>query len=285
MTIALVTGTSTGIGLATAITLGRAGHTVFAGMRNLDGAAELRSIAEREKLAVGAIQLDVTDDASVARAIDHVLAVSGRIDVLVNNAGIGGRGPVKDAAIDDYRRIMETNLYGVLRCIQAVLPGMCARRAGTVINVSSLSGRIALSPQAPYAASKWALEGVSECLAHEMRAFNVRVAIIEPGVTATPIFGKGTPPLNPDDPQTRRLTALFKTLRPTATSPYVVAEQIRAIVEGDSWQLRYPTGLDAPVFLNWRAGKSDEEWVALGGVGDAEWSAEIKRQFGLDVTP
>jgi len=285
MTIALVTGTSTGIGLATAIALGRAGHTVFAGMRNLGGAAELRSTAEREKLAVGAIQLDVTDDASVARAIDHVLTVSGRIDVLVNNAGIGGRGPVKDAPINDYRRIMETNLYGVLRCIQAVLPGMCARRAGTVINVSSLSGRIALSPQAPYAASKWALEGVSECLAHEMKAFNVRVAIVEPGVTATPIFGKGTPPSNPDDPQIRRLTALFKALRPAATSPYVVAEQIRAIVEGDSWQLRYPTGLDAPVFLSWRAGKSDEEWVGLGGVGDSDWSAEIKRQFGLDVTP
>ena len=127
---------------------------------------------------------------------------------------------------------------------------------------------------------------MSECLALEMKAFNVRVAIVEPGLTATPLLGKGKPtPAGGTYPHGRQLAALFKALVPTATSPYVVADQIRAIVESDSWQLRYPTGQDAPVFLNWRAGKSDMEWVALGAVSDAEWSAEIKRQFGFDVTP
>lgn len=115
---------------------------------------------------------------------------------------------------------------------------------------------------------------------------NVRVAIVEPGVTATPIFGKGKPAAaNMAYPHGRRLTALFTALMTPPTSPYVVGEQIRDIVESDSWRLRYPTGRDAPIFLKWRASKSDEEWVALGAASDAEGSAEVKRQFGLDVTP
>jgi NAD(P)-dependent dehydrogenase (short-subunit alcohol dehydrogenase family) len=124
MAIALVTGTSTGIGLATAITLGRSGHTVYAGMRNLARAGDLQAVVAKEQLPVSIVQLDVDDDGSVNSAIQQVLAARGHIDVLVNNAGIGGGGPVEEVPIDVFRRIMETNFFGGLRCIKAAIPGM-----------------------------------------------------------------------------------------------------------------------------------------------------------------
>src|SRR6478672_6178559 len=195
MAIALVTGTSSGIGLAIAVTLARGGHKVIATMRNLDGAGELQKIISAEKLPVTLAALNVDDDASVNETISRALSENGNIDVLVNNAGIGGGGSVEEVPLESFRKIMDTNFFGALRCIKAVIPGMRERRHGCIVNITSVAGRIAMAPQAAYAASKWALEALSECLAQEMKAFNVRVAIVEPGVIATPIFGKGTPPL------------------------------------------------------------------------------------------
>jgi NAD(P)-dependent dehydrogenase (short-subunit alcohol dehydrogenase family) len=132
--------------------------------------------------------------------------------------------------------------------------------------------------------SSLAFEALSECLAQEMKAFNVRVAIIEPGVIATPIFGKGRPvPKDSPYPHARRQTALFTASLTKPTSPYVVGEQIRQIVEGDSRQLRYPVGPDAVPFLKWRASKTDEEMVNLGGQSDEEYKIMVKQEFGLDV--
>ena len=148
----------------------------------------------------------------------------------------------------------------------------------------SVAGRVALASQAPYAASKFALEALSECLAQEMRAFNVRVAMIEPGVIATPIFSKAFPlPKDSPYPHRRRLRALFAASLTSPTSPYVLGEQIRQIVGGDSWQLRYPVGPDAVPLMKWRAGKTDEEMVNNAGSSDEEYKAEIKREFGLDL--
>jgi NAD(P)-dependent dehydrogenase (short-subunit alcohol dehydrogenase family) len=179
---------------------------------------------------------------------------------------------------------MEANFFGSLRCIQAVVPSMRAHRRGCIVNVTSVAGRVAFPSQAPYAASKWAFEALSECLAREVKAFNVRVAIVEPGVIATPIFSKASPaPKDSPYPHLRRLRAMFSASLPKPTSPYVVGEQIRQIVEGDSWQLRYPIGPDAVPFLKWRAGKTDEEIVNLGGASDADYKASVKREFGLDV--
>jgi NAD(P)-dependent dehydrogenase (short-subunit alcohol dehydrogenase family) len=275
MAVALVTGSSSGIGLATAVTLARGGHQVIATMRNLDGAGELVKIASAEKLSVKVIALNVDDDVSVDSAISKAIAENGRIDVLVNNAGVGGGGSVEE---------MSLSVFGALRCIKAVLPGMRERRHGCIINVTSIAGRMALSPSAAYSASKWAFEALSECLAQEMKAFNVRVAIVEPGVIATSIFGKARP-LREDSPypQARRQRALFAASLSKPTSPYVVGDQIRQIVEGDSWQLRYPVGPDALPFLNWRASKTDEQIVDLGGASDEEYKTLIKREFGLDV--
>jgi NAD(P)-dependent dehydrogenase (short-subunit alcohol dehydrogenase family) len=285
MAIVLVTGTSSGIGLATAVTLARGGHKVIATMRNLDSAGELAKIVSAEKLSVKVAALNVDEDASVASAISKVIAENGHVDVLVNNAGLGGGGSVEEVPVAMFREVMETNFFGALRCIKAVIPAMRERRHGCIVNITSISGRMALAPQAAYSASKWALEALSECLAQEMKAFNVRVAIIEPGVIATPIFGKAKPlPKDSPYPHARRQRALFAASLTKPTSPYVVGEQIRQIVDGDSWQLRYPVGPDAVPFLKWRGSKTDEQMIEFGGASDDEFKLLAKRDFGLDVS-
>ena len=181
MAIAVVTGSSTGIGLATAVTLARAGHTVYATMRNPKmGGRELREIAEREHLPVHIGALDVDSDESVRKAFAKILVEAGRIDVLVNNAGISVLSAVEETPIDASRAIMETNYSGALRCIQAVVPGMRERRSGCIVNVTSVTGRLSVAANAAYSSSKFALEAASEALAQEVKAFGVRVALVEP---------------------------------------------------------------------------------------------------------
>jgi NAD(P)-dependent dehydrogenase (short-subunit alcohol dehydrogenase family) len=171
MAMAVVTGTSTGIGQATAVTLARAGHTVYATMRNpKTGSQELRAGAEREHLPLRIAPLDVDSDESVRNAFASILAEAGRIDVLVNNAGIGGGGgTTEENPMAVFRAAMETNYFGALRCIQAVLPGMRERRSGCIVNVTSVAGRFSMAPQAAYSSSKFALEATSESLAQEVR--------------------------------------------------------------------------------------------------------------------
>jgi NAD(P)-dependent dehydrogenase (short-subunit alcohol dehydrogenase family) len=166
MAIALVTGTSSGIGLATAVTLARGGHTVVATMRNPDRADELRSIVKAENLPITMAPLNVDDDASVARAIGKVFAEHGHVDILVNNAGTSGDGvSVEETSTARFLEVMETNFFGALRCIKAVVPGMRKRRQGCIVNVTSVYGRLAMAPAAAYCASIFALEALSECLA------------------------------------------------------------------------------------------------------------------------
>ena len=285
MSIVLVTGTSTGIGLATAITLGRAGHTVVAAMRNLDRGGEIRDVASKEMLPITLVQLDVDNDSSVDNAIKQITKEKGQIDVLVNNAGIAGPGPVEEVPITVFRQIMETNFFGSLRCIKAVLPSMRERQSGCIINVTSVAGQLGASPLAAYASSKWALEGLSECLAQELKPFNVRVAIVEPGTIATPMTTTPTPapPPGPYSLPGRRIGALFAASLKTPTSPFEVAKTIRDIVDGTSSRLRYPAGSDGAALIQWRKSKTDEEWVNLGAASDAEWEADVERNLRLDV--
>jgi NAD(P)-dependent dehydrogenase (short-subunit alcohol dehydrogenase family) len=260
MAIAVVTGCSTGIGLATVVELARSGHEVFAGVRNPEGAEQLRAAIESESLPVVITQIDVDGDDSVARAFASVLAERGYIDALVNNAGIAWYSAFEDLPIGDFRKMMETNYFGPIRCIKAVLPAMRERGTGCIINVTSVAGRIAVGGHAAYTGSKFALEAVSEVLAQELRAFGIRVAVVEPGVIKTPIFDKlrePPPSLYPHEARLRRLDATDD-----ATPPEVVARLIRDIVESDSQQLRYPSGDDAAAVLNLRASMTDEEWIS-----------------------
>jgi NAD(P)-dependent dehydrogenase (short-subunit alcohol dehydrogenase family) len=284
MAIAMVTGSSSGIGLATAVTLARGGHKVVATMRNLGAAGEIHKIIKAERLPVTVASLNVDDDGSVSDTVGRVLAENGRIDILINNAGVPGGGLVEEVPIGLFRQVMETNFFGALRCIKAVIPSMREHHHGCIVNVSSVAGRVASAAMGPYAASKWAFEALSECLAQEMRPFNVRVVIIEPGFIATPIFGKLTPvPKDSPYPHQRRLTARFSASRTKASSPYLVSAKIQQIVESESWQLRYPVGADAVSIIDWRASKTDEEIINLGAESDADYKARMKREFGLDV--
>jgi NAD(P)-dependent dehydrogenase (short-subunit alcohol dehydrogenase family) len=140
MAIVLVTGASSGIGLATAVTLARGGHKIIATMRNLDGASELQKIVSAEKLPITMAKLNVDDDASVNSAVGKALSENGSIDVLVNNAGIGGGGSVEEVPLERFREVMETNFFGALRCIKAVIPGMRERRHGCIVNITSVAG-------------------------------------------------------------------------------------------------------------------------------------------------
>ncbi len=286
MAIAVVTGTSTGIGLATAATLARAGHTVYATMRNpKTGGEELRAIAEREHLPLRIAALDVDSDESVRAAFADIFAEAGRIDVLVNNAGIGGGGATEETPMAFFRAAMETNYFGALRCIQAVVPGMRERRSGCIVNVTSVVGRFSMAPQAAYSSSKFALEAASESLAQELKAFGVRVAIVEPGVIATPVFGKLQPPsADSKYPHSRRIHELFRASLENPVSPYVVGEKIREIVESNTWKLRHPVGPDAEGLLAWRASMSDEQWVEWGAISDEQWVEYVRQNFHLNVS-
>ena len=280
---AVVTGASTGIGFATAEALARAGHEVYAGMRDPARAPALAALARRDGLPITVVTIDVDSDTSVADALGHVLRQRGRIDVLVNNAGVGGLGAVEDVPLAGFRQVMETNYFGTLRCIKAVLPAMRAARSGLIVNVTSVAGRVASAGQSAYCASKFAVEALSESLAGEVKAFGIRVAIVEPGVIATPIFGKQ--PVAPVSayPHPRRLRALFAASLERPVPPSVVGERIRDIVASDNWQLRHPTGPDASPLLQWRASLTDEQFVDGATIGDEEWCARMEGGFGLPV--
>jgi len=285
MAIAFVTGTSTGIGAAITLSLARGGHTVYAGMRSPQRRGELHEAIDSEKLPIHIVAQDVNDDASAAGAIQRAAAEAGPIDILVNNAGIATHGSVEESPLSDFRAIMETNYFGAIRCIQAVVPAMRERRSGCIINVTSVAGRVANAPQAAYSSSKWALEALSECLAQEVKAFGIRVAIVEPGVIATPIFGKaeGTPG-GSRYPHTRRINELFRASLEHPVPPSVVGDKVREIVESGTTTLRHPTGPDAAGFVKWRASLTDEQWLDFGAVSDEEWVAFVRANFGLNVS-
>lgn len=286
MATVLITGTSTGIGLATALAFGRAGHKVAATMRNPGRAPELAEAAIRENLDITTFPMDVDDDSSVAHGVELAAQQVGPIDVLVNNAGIERVGATEEVPLEDFRAVMETNYFGAIRCIQAVLPTMRRRGSGCIINVASISGRLAVSPMGPYAASKFALEAMSECLAQEVRPFNVRVAIVEPGITHTQMATRiSAVPGSSQYPGPGRMAALYRAVLVHPTPPTLVAEKVLEIAVGGSWQLRHLVGPDAAPFLAWRQAMTDEEWVAFGALDDDAWYARVKADFGIDLRP
>ena len=286
MEIAVVTGTSTGIGFATSLHLARHGYRVFAGMRNLGKAEPLRAAAAEASLPVDVLLLDVTSAASVARAFETV-AKHGPIDVLVNNAGIGGATPLELQPEDEHRRMFETNYFGAIRCIQAVLPAMRQRRRGAIVNVTSIAGLLATPNQIAYSASKWALECAGEALAHEVRRFGVRVVNVEPGVVMTSIFENSAEATrydktSPYQPIMRRNGKLFAAGFRDPARPEQVAETILAAITSPDYRLRWLVGKDAVGLSGGRARISDETWVEMGGdLSDEEYNGRFFEYFGI----
>lgn len=253
--VALITGSSSGIGLATSLYLARRGYTVWATMRNLEKASELRKIIESERLPIELAQLDVCDDSSVKEAVAQILQKSGRIDVLVNNAGYGLRGAIEEVSLDEWKRQFETNFYGVIRVTQAVLPQMRAQRSGAIVNISSVLGRMAIPFSGPYTASKFALEGLTETLRYELAPWNIKVVLIEPGFIATNFQQNAQlaqAAQSQDSPY-----ALFKQASGRrvqrniyrAAPPERVAETIYRAITHPRPKLRYAVGRDARLVL------------------------------------
>ena len=284
MAVVLITGCSTGIGLATALHFARRGHDVHAGVRNPAGATELTSAIDRERLSIRPVTLDVDDSASVDRAVGEVRARSPRIDVLVNNAGIGGGGAIEEVPLEFARAMFETHYFGAIRMIQAVLPGMRAQRDGAIVNVSSVWGRLGVAGHGHYCAAKHALEAASEALAQEVVSFGIRVAIIEPGVVATPIFSKAkrfTEPASPYAIHVRRLLLLYQLVK-TPSHPDEVAQAIEAAVTQPAPKLRHVIGPDASKVITGRQHVTDEDYVKTGApMPDDTFLALTRTRYNL----
>jgi len=238
-------------------------------MRNLDRGTELKDKAAESALEIETVQMDVNDEVSVKACVADVLGREGRIDVLVNNAGIGPMGPIEETEDAAAKAVFETNFFGALRCIRAVLPSMRQQRSGVIVNVSSVAGRVAPGCMGIYCASKFALEAASESLAHELVPYNIRVALIEPGFILTPILAGAVNSLAVPNGTAypnavERTAVMFTQAQQIGDSPIMAAETIeRAITDPDP-KLRYHVGDGASVFIDGRARMSDEEWIAMG---------------------
>jgi|TARA_B100001741_G_scaffold11011_1_gene8709 NAD(P)-dependent dehydrogenase (short-subunit alcohol dehydrogenase family) len=285
--VVVITGGNSGIGRSTAIGLAKAGYKVFATMRSLERGEKLREAIRKLELDITEIELDVSNDESVANGFGQILKATGQIDVLINNAGIGSNAVIEDVNIALDKEVFETNFWGPVRCIQAALPTMRAQRSGHIVQVSSIAGRIGLPAQPIYSASKWALEGLSENLAHDLSSFGVRVSIIEPGVTRTAILGKNnTVPDNDDFKEVyARMLDMYMEGIEANVKPEEVSETILSCLETPNGQLRWPVAWGAETMVNARhdGSVSDTEWTEIGSlVNDREkWVSSFKQAFNL----
>jgi NAD(P)-dependent dehydrogenase (short-subunit alcohol dehydrogenase family) len=282
----LITGCSTGIGYLAALRFARSGHRVYATMRNLAKAGPLREAAAAESLDVRVFELDVDSQASIDRAVAQVLAdAGGVIDILVNNAGVTGLGAIETTTDEDLHATFETNFFGPLRLIRAVLPGMRERRSGAIVNVSSAAGRLSGPAYVAYHSSKWALECATETLGIEVRQFGVRVAAVEPGFFITPILTKATDlwaerELTPYADIERRMRDLYAAAGENGGDPEVVAAVIEEAATGPDRKLRWVVGADAENFIAGRDRLTDEEYQTLGDeLTDEEWWARFFEFF------
>lgn len=265
--VALITGASSGFGLLTAIALAKQGYQVAATMRDPGKAGELLDLAQKEQVAdaVMPIRLDVTNSESIHQAVEEVMARFGQIDLLVNNAGFAVGGYIEELSLEDWRQQMETNFFGVVAMTKSVLPQMRERRSGCIINVGSVSGRVGFPGYGPYAASKFAVEGYSESLRHEMSPYGVRVVLVEPGAFRTKIWHKGLARIvsHENSPYRERLEAVLRYSRlagQKAPDPRQVADLIARIAVKRSPRLRYPVGQGARAML-WGKERMPWKWL------------------------
>ena len=285
--IAVVTGANTGIGRATAVDLASKGWRTFATVRSVGKADKLLAHADKNGTSVELVEMDVADDQSVHAAFAEIHSSAGHVDVLVNNAGIGGNGVVEEASERHFLDAFNVNVLGSLRCIKRVLPTMRERRQGTIVNITSVVGRLAAIAQAPYVTSKWAFEGLSEQLAHEVAQFGIRVAIIEPGITRSSIFGKNIDAPNESgeyDSHYRRMFRFYEVGAGHASPAEEVATVIHHAIVTDDPRLRYACSWGGEVITEGRRSMSDEQWVRLGAaLDDEEYYADFARYFGVNL--
>ncbi|KFM19605.1 putative short-chain type dehydrogenase-reductase VdlC protein [Marine Group I thaumarchaeote SCGC AAA799-P11] len=262
--VALVTGSSSGIGLETALALAKDEYHTFASMRDLSKAVELENAAKKESLRIEVIELDVDKEESIVSAVKKVIDSAGRLDVLVNNAGYGQFGCTEDVTVDDFRKQFETNFFSIVRIIQEVAPIMRNQKSGSIINISSVAGRMGLPGSPAYISSKFALEGLGECLRYELGQFGIKTTLIEPGVIKTNFFESMKIPDSKTDPKYKELTdhilAGLKMMVQMGTAPSQVAEVIIKAIHDEEMLPRYVVGTDAAMFMEAKKMKTDLEF-------------------------
>ena len=263
--VAIVTGTSSGIGFETSLALAREGYFTYATMRDTTKSDKIKEIAQKENLKISILELDVDDEKSVKSAIAQILNQKQRIDVLVNNAGWGLWGCVEDVSIDEFKEQFETNFFSIIRLIQEVAPAMRKQGSGTIVNVSSVVGRIGFPASPAYISSKFALEGLSESLRFEFAPFGVDVIIIEPGVIKTN-FMKNMKMAKKSELDTvykditTKVVSGVKMMAEMGTPPKEVANTIVKAIKDKKPLPRYIVGNDASMFLEAKKSKTDIEF-------------------------
>ncbi|HZC50037.1 MAG TPA: SDR family oxidoreductase [Nitrososphaeraceae archaeon] len=275
--VAVVTGSSSGIGFETSLLLAKNGFFTYATMRNLDKSDAIIDLKQKEKLPLEVLKLDVTNDKSVKEAMEKIVNEQETIDVLVNNAGYALVGALEELSIEEFKEQFETNVFGVIRVVQEILPIMRKQRHGTIVNISSLAGKIGFPLTSAYVSSKFALEGLSESMAYEVEQFGIKVILIEPGVIKTNFdknlkIGKkasiNTTTNNSNSPYadiTEKRIAGFKPRFESGSSPIEVAKVILKALTSKNppSESRYMVGDDAFKLMEIRKKKSDKEFRKL----------------------
>ncbi|MGI0063998.1 MAG: SDR family oxidoreductase [Nitrosopumilaceae archaeon] len=262
--VALVTGSSSGIGFETALALARENYFTYASMRNTSKAGKIQEIAKKEKLDLKIIELDIDKEDSIKSAVKKIQEQKGSIDVLVNNAGYGLFGCIEDITMDELKAQFQTNFFGVVSLIQEIAPIMRKQGSGIIVNVSSVAGRIGFPGTPAYISSKFALEGLSECMRYELSPFGIKTIIIEPGVIQTNFFssmkvayGK---PGSPYKEITEKVMNGVKMMSEMGTPPIEVAKTIMKAIRTAEPLPRYAVGSDASMFLEAKKMKTDIEF-------------------------
>jgi NAD(P)-dependent dehydrogenase (short-subunit alcohol dehydrogenase family) len=271
--VAVVTGSSTGIGYESSLTLARNGFLTYATMRNLNKSENMKMVATKENLPIRIKQLDVTDDITVTNAVQAISSEAGRIDVLVNNAGYGLNGAFEDLAMDEIKAQYETNVFGLMRMTQAVLPIMRRQKSGTIVNISSGAGRFGFPSGSAYVSTKFAVEGLSESMSYELEPFGIKVAIVEPGVIRTNfadglvVAKKSKDPSSPYSQLMQKAANGFEKMMKNASSPDLVANVVLKAVRNEKPSLRYLAGNDV------------EEWLGKRNMADEESYKMMKQNL------
>jgi NAD(P)-dependent dehydrogenase (short-subunit alcohol dehydrogenase family) len=267
--VAVVTGSSSGIGYESSLALAREGFLTYATMRNLEKGSSIKSDSDKENLPLKIMQLDVTDDASVSKAVQSIISESGRIDVIVNNAGYGLVGAFEDLTLDEIKQQYETNFFGVVRVTQAVIPIMRKQKSGRIINISSGAGRFGYPGGSAYVSTKFAMEGLSESLSYELDPFGIKVILVEPGVIRTN-FGNGMvvakksqDPVSAYLSMTRKMNEVLGKLMQNGSPPSLVANLVLQAAKSDNPNLRYLAGNDVEQWVDQKKKMSDKEFFNM----------------------
>ena len=278
--VAIVTGSSTGIGYATSLTLARNGFHTYATVRNLGKAKAIEDVAEEEGLPIKVMELDVDSDESVNNTIGKIYEDKKRIDVAVNNAGYALVGALEDLSMQEIRAQFETNLFGAIRVMKAVLPIMRENRSGTIVNITSMGGRVAIPLDPAYHGTKFGLEGISESMRYETEPFGIRVIVIEPGNiksnfwTNLKIGKKASSPDSPYAHMIRRLQKAAEKMAQDSLPPHEVAKVILAAVTLEKPLPRYTVGEDAAKIIE-----------ASKQMSDLDFQNMMRQQFfGQSIT-